>query len=132
MAKTKDNFEKAIQSSEDESVNITGAILGTYEGECADSNITNLNGLDITREVWEHLFASDEYKKAIKLKQYIGFLGHPEEPDCQDFRRACIIMTEGHIDDNGKVYGKFDLVDTPVGRIVKAFQDACVVFGISV
>lgn len=27
------------------------SILGTYEGECADSNITNLNGLDITRPV---------------------------------------------------------------------------------
>lgn len=132
MAKTKDNLEKVIQSSEEGSTKITGAILGTYEGECADSNITNLNGLDITREVWEHVFSSEEYKKAIKLKQYIGFLGHPEEPDCQDFRKACITMTEGHIDDNGKVYGKFDLIDTPVGRIVKAFQDAGVVFGISV
>lgn len=132
MAKTKDKFEKIVQSAEDLSEKVSGSILGTYEGECADSNITNLNGLDITREVWEHVFASEEYKKAIKLKQYIGYLGHPEDPDCQDFRKACITMTEGHIDDNGKVYGKFDLIDTPVGRIVKAFQDAGVVFGISV
>ena len=26
-------------------------VLGTYEGECADAEITNLNGLDITRQV---------------------------------------------------------------------------------
>ena len=32
------------------------SILGTFEGECADSNITNKNGLDITREVWETVF----------------------------------------------------------------------------
>lgn len=108
------------------------ALLGTYEGECADSTITNKNGMDITRPVWETVFASDEYKKAIELGHYIGYLGHPEDPNCMDFKNACIVMTEGHIDPNGKVYGKFNLVDTPVGRIVKAFQDAGVQFGISV
>ena len=107
-------------------------ILGTFDGECADSNITNLNGLDITREVWENVFNSDEYKQAIENGWYIGYLGHPEDPGCQEFEKACIVMTEGHIDDNGKIYGTFNLIDTPVGRIVKSFQDAGVTFGISV
>lgn len=122
-----------VKSADVEGVSST-AILGTYEGECADSNITNLNGLDITREVWENVFNSDEYKNAIEKGWYIGFLGHPEgeSADFQDYRRACIVMTEGHINDNGKVYGKFNLIDTPVGRIVKSFQDAGVIFGISV
>lgn len=111
---------------------ITPAILGTFEGECADSNITNLNGLDITRPVWETVFSSDEYKKGIELGHYIGFLGHPEDPNCMDFEHACIVMTEGHIDDDGKIQGKFNLIDTPVGRIVKTFTDAGVKFGISV
>lgn len=112
---------------------VTGnTILGTYEGECADSNITNKNGLDITRPVWEGVFASEEYTEAIDKGWYIGFLGHPEDPNCMDFEHACIVMTEGHIADNGKIYGKFNLIDTPVGRIVKAFQDAGVKFGISV
>lgn len=108
------------------------AVLGTFEGECADSNITNKNGLDITREVWEHVFDSDEYQEGIKLGHFIGYLGHPDDPGAQDFEHACIVMTEGHIDDDGKVYGKFNLVDTPVGRIVKSFIDAGVTFGISV
>lgn len=121
-----------VNASEDED-RVSSAIIGTYEGECADANITNLNGLDITREVWENVFSSDIYKKALEHGWYIGYLGHPQDdPDCQDFRKACIVMTEGHIDENGKVYGKFNLVDTPVGRIVKAFQDAGVIFGISV
>lgn len=111
---------------------INKAILGTYEGECADADITNLNGLDITREVWENVFASDEYKKGIELGHYIGFLGHPEDPGCQEFEKACIVMTDGRIDSDGKVYGTFNLIDTPVGRIVKSFQDAGVTFGISV
>ena len=108
------------------------SILGTFEGECADANITNLNGLDITVPVWENVFNSDDYAQAIKLGWYIGFLGHPEDPNCMDFEHACIVMTEGHIDADGKVYGKFNLIDTPVGRIVKAFIDAGVTFGISV
>lgn len=112
--------------------NILKKILGTFDGMCADADITNENGLDITRPVWENVFASDEYKKAIELGHYIGFLGHPEDPGCQDFQQACIVMTNGEIKDDGKVYGSFNLVDTPVGRIVKSFIDAGVTFGISV
>lgn len=133
MASKKKNnstpFKDKIASAVDA---VKNAILGTYEGECADAMITNKNGMDITRPVWENVFNSDDYAQAIKLGWYIGFLGHPEDPNCMDFEHACIVMTEGHIDADGKVYGKFNLIDTPVGRVVKAFQDAGVTFGISV
>ena len=49
-----------------------------------------------------------------------------------DFEHGCIVMTEGHIDPDGKVQGRFNLVNTPVGQIVKTFIDAGVKFGISV
>ena len=107
-------------------------VIGHFSGMCADANITNENGLDITRPVWENVFNSDLYKKAIDLGWLIGYLGHPEDPNCMDFEHACIVMKEGHIDDDGKIYGEFDLIDTPVGRIVKSFIDAGVTFGISV
>ena len=107
-------------------------VLGTFSGECADSNVTNENGLDIPREVWENVFNSDIYKQGIDLGWHIGFLGHPDYPNCMDFQQACIVMTEGHIEDDGKVYGEFNLIDTPVGRIVKTFIDSGVTFGISV
>lgn len=120
-----------VESKDKPSV-LNKPILGTFEGECADANITNKNGLDINRDVWEFVFNSDDYKQGIKLGWYIGFLGHPEDPGCMDFEHACIVMTDGYIDDSGKVHGKFNLIDTPVGRVVKAFIDAGVVFGISV
>ena len=107
-------------------------VLGTFTGECADADVTNENGLDIPREVWEHVFESDIYKQGIELGWHIGFLGHPDDPNCMDFQQACIVMTEGHIEDDGKVYGEFNLIDTPVGRIVKTFIDSGVQFGISV
>lgn len=119
---------KGVKASETSSA----SIIGVFEGECADSNITNKNGLDITSEVWINVFDSEEYKTGIELGHFIGFLGHPSDPADQNFMNACIVMTEGHIADNGKVYGKFNLIDTPVGRIVKTFIDAGVKFGISV
>lgn len=125
-------MKEEIKASPEVSNASKSPIIGTFEGECADANITNLNGLDITREVWENVFNSDTYRQGIDLGWYIGFLGHPKDPGCMDFRNACIVMTEGHIDDEGKVYGKFNLVDTPVGRTVKTFIDAGVTFGISV
>lgn len=107
-------------------------ILGTYEGEVLDTNITNKNGLDITRAVMESVFKSEDYQQGIKNGWFIGFLGHPEDPNCMDFEHGCIVMTDGYIDDNGKVHGKFNLIDTPVGQIVKKFQEAGVTFGISI
>lgn len=126
----KDTRKKIVSDIESEKPK--NSVIGIFEGECADSNITNENGLDITRPVWENIFSSESYQQAIELGWYIGFLGHPDDVNCMDFRNACIVMTEGRIDDNGKVYGKFNLIDTPVGRTVKTFIDAGVTFGISV
>lgn len=108
-----------------------GAVIGTFEGKCADS-VENNNVMTLPKELWQKLFDSDEFKHFIELGHYIGFLGHPEDPGCQEFKDACIVMKEGHVDPDGQVYGKFDLVNTPVGRIVKALIDAGVQFGISV
>ena len=121
---------RAIKAVDEQVSNPT--ILGVYEGECADADITNENGLDITRDVWKNTFESEDYQKGIEHGWFIGFLGHPDDPGCQDFQQGCIVMTEGHIDESGKVYGKFNLIDTPVGRIVKTYIDAGVEFGISV
>lgn len=107
-------------------------ILGTFEGECLDTQITNLNGLDITREVIETVLESDDYKDGIENGWFIGFLGHPEDPACQEFMNGCIVLTDMWIEDNGKVYAKFNLIDTPVGQIVKKFIDAGVKFGVSI
>lgn len=119
--------KKSVKSS-----SVAPAIIGIYEGEALDTKITNKNGLDITKEVIDCVLKSEDYKDGIENGWFIGFLGHPEDPDCQDFQNGCIVMTEMSLDDNGKVYGKFNLIDTPVGRTVKAFQDAGVNFGISI
>lgn len=107
-------------------------ILGTFTGECCDSQIVNKNGFRLGDTLWENLFKSEDYKQALKNGWYIGYLGHPEDPDCMDFKNACIVMTDCYKDKTGKLIGTFNLLDTPVGKIVKTFIDAGVTFGISI
>jgi hypothetical protein len=107
-------------------------ILGTFTGKCCDAAVFNNNQMKLNRELFENLMDSDEYKDAMEHRYYIGFLGHPEDPNCQDFKDACIVMTDMEIKPNDEVYGTFDLIDTPVGRVVKSFIDAGVEFGISI
>ena len=111
---------------------VNSSILGTYEGEAMDTNITNKNGIDITKDVIEVVLESDDYIQGVANGWFIGYLGHPVEPDCMEFERGCIVLKAMRIEPNGKVYCTFDLVNTPVGQIVKTFIDAGVKFGISI
>ena len=108
------------------------AVLGTFTGKCCDAAVFNNNDMKLDRELFEKLIDSDEYKDAMEHRYYIGFLGHPEDPNCQDFKDGCIVMTGMEIKSNDEIYGTFDLIDTPVGRVVKSFIDAGVEFGISI
>ena len=108
------------------------SILGTFTGKCCDAAVFNNNDMKLNRELFENLLASDEYKDAMEHRYYIGYLGHPDDPGAQTFQDACIIMTDMELRDNDEVWGTFDLIDTPVGRIVKSFIDAGVEWGISI
>lgn len=108
------------------------SVLGTFTGKCCDSNVFNNNDMHLSKELFENLMESEDYKRAMDNHHYIGFLGHPENPDCQDYEHACIVMKDMRIADNGEIEGDFDLIDTPVGRVVKSFIDAGVKFGISI
>ena len=120
---------KEIKSAVTDSDNV---VIGTYSGKSCDADVLNNNAMYLSRELFDNLIASEEYETAIKLGWYIGYLGHPKDPNCMDFRNACIVMREMHMDDNGDVYATFDLLDTPVGKVVKTFIDAGVQFGISI
>ena len=108
------------------------SIIGTFTGKCCDAAVFNNNSMKLNRELFENLLASDEYKDAMEHRYYIGYLGHPEDPGAQTFQDACIVMTSMELRDNDEIWGTFDLIDTPVGRIVKSFIDAGVEWGISI
>ena len=108
------------------------SVIGTYEGKCCDSEVYNNNGMLLDDELFDILISSEDFQRAMKNRYYIGFLGHPEDPNDMNFMNACIVMTHMEKRENGEIWGRFDLIDTPVGRVVKAFIDAGVIFGISI
>lgn len=108
------------------------AVIGTYKGKCCDAAVVNNNEMKLDRELFEKLIDSEEYKDAMEHGYYIGFLGHPEDPNCQDYKNGCIVMKSMEIKSNDEIFGSFDLVNTPVGQIVKTYIDAGVKFGISI
>lgn len=111
---------------------MAGAILGKFSGKACDSNVINNNDMFLSRKLFENVISSQEYKDGIARGHYIGYLGHPEDPGCQEFKDGCIVMTDMNIEENGDIHADFNLIDTPVGRVVKAFIDAGVKFGISI
>lgn len=107
-------------------------LLGQFTGKCCDSNAVNSNGMYLSEELFNTVLNSEDYKTGIENGYYIGFLGHPEDPNDMNFKNACVIMRDMKMESNGDIVGTFDLVDTPVGRVVKSFVDAGVKFGISI
>ena len=107
-------------------------VLGQFVGKCCDANVVNNNDMHLGEKLFKNLFESEDYKRAMKNRHYVGYLGHPADIDCQDYEHACIVMTDCKLLTNGDVEGTFDLINTPVGKVVKAFTDAGVKFGISI
>ena len=111
---------------------MNGAILGTYTGKCCDASATNNNEMFLGEDLFKILFDSEEYKRAMEHGHYIGFLGHPEDPGCQDYKNACIVMRKCGFGEDGDIIGTFDVLNTPVGQIVKTMEDAGIDLGISI
>ena len=111
--------------------NKSPSILGKFVGKSCEADIHNNNDMNLSSELFDKIVASDEYKRAIKNGHYLGYLGHPEDPDCQHYQDACIVMRS--MKRVGKdIEAEFDLLNTPVGKIVKTCEDAGIHFGISI
>lgn len=106
--------------------------LGRIEGICADYANPTRNGRFYPRELWENVFNDDLIKESLESKTLIGELDHPEERFEPLAKEACVVMTDYRFDDDKKVvWGGFDVLDTPAGRILKSLLDYGCVMGVS-
>lgn len=106
--------------------------LGRIEGICADFANPTRNGRFYSRELWERVFNDDLIKESLESKTLIGELDHPEDRFEPLAKEACVVMTDYTFDDDKKVvYGGFDILDTPAGRILKSLLDYGCVMGVS-
>ena len=117
-----------IESSSTKSTNC----LGTMYGPCADYKNPTRNGNFYSRKLWENVFNRDIIKESLRDRILIGELDHPDSRLESKAVNSCIVMTDYEFhDDEGLLYGKFDILPTPNGRILKSLLDCNCKVGIS-
>lgn len=115
-----------------ESTHTRKGCLGRLEGICADFKNPTRNGRLYKKELWENVFNDPIFQESIKSKTLLGELDHPEDRLEVLAGEACIVMTDYRIDETeGVVYGGFDILDTPRGKILKSLLDYGCVMGVS-
>lgn len=107
-------------------------ILGRLEGIIADGKNPTRNGRKYPMQLWEKVFEDPIMKEKIENKVCLGELGHPEDRTETDITKAAICLAEMPKKSNdGKLYGVFDIIDTPCGRILKTLCDYGCNIGVS-
>lgn len=124
-----DKFEYKKLTEEEQSKR---GILGRLVGVIADTKNPTRNGRKYNKELWEKVFNDPIMEEKIKNKVVFGELGHPSDRTETDISKAAIVLSEKpKLKRDGKLYGVFDILDTPNGRILKTLCDYGTTIGVS-
>lgn len=107
-------------------------ILGRLVGVIADFKNPTRNQRKYEEVLWDRTFDDPIVKEKIENRCLYGELGHPEDRIETDMSKICICLAEQpKKSDDGKLYGVFDVLDTPNGRILKTLLDYGTSIGVS-
>lgn len=107
-------------------------ILGRLKGVIADLKNPTRNGRKYSEELWENVFNDTIMQEKIKNRCCFGELGHPTDRTEVDMEKIAICLAETpKRGEDGKLYGVFDILNTPNGRILKTLCDYGCNIGIS-
>lgn len=117
MATNKRNEELSLDDSIKQ--NTKGQpILGVLEGPCADIINATRNGRRYKEELWEKVFENPIVKEYFNCGGIPGELGHPADRTETDMEKIAIMMPEPpKKNSKGQLTARFDILDTPNGRI---------------
>lgn len=118
MAEVKRNNEELVL---DDSIKVNKkgeAILGVLEGPCADVFNPTRNDRQYDEELWERVFKDEIINEYFECGGILGELDHPTDRTETDTSKVAICMPEKpKKGKDGKLYARFDILDTPNGRI---------------
>ena len=107
-------------------------ILGRLKGIIADCKNPTRNGRRYTAELWEQTFNDPIMKEKIENRCLFGELGHPTDRQEVDMEKIAICLAEvPKKGTDGKLYGVFDILATPCGKILKTLCDYGCKIGVS-
>ena len=124
-----DKFEyKKLSESEQKA----RRILGRLTGVIAETKKPTRNGRGYSIELWENVFENPIMKEKIANRCCFGELNHPTDRTEIDIEKVAICLAEQpKKNKDGRLYGVFDILDTPNGRILKTLCDYGCNIGIS-
>ena len=94
------------------------AILGVLEGPCADVINPTRNDRQYDEELWDRVFKDEIINEYFSCGGILGELDHPTDRTETDTSKVAICMPEKpKRGKDGKLYARFDILDTPNGRI---------------
>ena len=109
-----------------------GAILGVLEGPIADPKHPTRNGRLYNERLWENVLSNDIVREQFANGGILGELDHPKDRDDICTEKVAVIMPEPPTrNKNGEYIGKFNILDTPCGRIVYTLAKAGFKLGVS-
>lgn len=123
------NFEYQKLTLEEQT---SRGILGRLKGIIADFKNPTRNSRHYTEELWEQTFNDPIMIEKIENRCLFGELGHPTDRQEVDMEKIAICLSEVPKKGNdGKLYGVFDILATPCGKILKTLCDYGCKIGVS-
>ena len=107
-------------------------ILGVLYGKVADISIPTRNGRKYSEKLWDKVFSNEIVKEMLNAGGIPGELDHPADRQVTLPDRIAIMLPEAPKKDNkGHLVARFDILDTPCGRIAYALAKYGFKLGIS-
>jgi hypothetical protein len=102
------------------------------EGPSQRSDVKNANHRVYPRKLWEKLIGKqDSYvQKCIAERAMIGHLEHPKDGRT-DLKESAILTLSAELREDGTVWNKFEILETPNGRILQELTAKGVRWGVS-
>lgn len=101
------------------------------EGVFQRADVPNKNKRIYPKAVWEkHCAAGSNMQQRIAERSMIGHVEHPQS-GTTDLSQSAILVTEVKLKENGEVWGRALVYNTPAGRLVQELIETGTKFGIS-
>ena len=126
---TTDKFDyKKLSLEEQEKRGILGRLVGVI----ADTANPTRNGRKYSAKLWEKVFNDPLMQEKINNRCLFGELGHPADREETDMEKIALCLAEPpKKGKDGKLYGVFDILSTPNGKILKTLCDYGCNIGVS-
>ena len=101
-------------------------VLAVVEGVFFVADIPSRNGRVYPRELWEQVLSSSDVKRMLKDRVLFGTVGHTDDQIDDLIREQKIshVVTDLKILSDGKGWGRAEILDTPLGRVLKTLLES--------